>query len=112
MMFEIHSHQGVGEIRFGMTRSEVHAALGVEFESFKRSSQDAHPSDHFIGLGCFVYYGDSGRVDAVEFLEPAEPTLNGVNLLSFGFTDLIRQITKIDPDVSVESDVRLKPIAD
>jgi hypothetical protein len=105
MMFEIHSHEGVGPIWFGMTPSEVRATLGVAFESFKRNEFSAHPCDHFIGPECFVYYDDANcLVEAVEFAEPAEPTLNGANLLGLGFAALIRQITEIDPEVSIEID--------
>jgi hypothetical protein len=105
MKFEIHSYQGVGPVRFGMTPSEVRAALGVEFKSFKRSPQNVHPCDYFTGLECFVYYDDEhGRADAVEFAEPAEPTLNGVNLFGLGLADLIEQIRKVDPGVLVVND--------
>jgi hypothetical protein len=105
MTSAIHAYVGVGPIRFGMKPSEVRAILGVQFESFRRSPTTIHPCDFFAKLGCFVYYDDtSGRVEAVEFAEPAQPTLNGVNLLGLGFTDLIEQIKKTDPEVTVESD--------
>ncbi|MBP1858525.1 hypothetical protein [Rhizobium herbae] len=105
MNFEIRIYDGVGPIRFGMTPNEVRTTLGVEFKSFRRTTEETHPCDYFTGLQCFVYYDDTnGRVEAVEFAEPAEPTLIGINMLRLGFADLLRQIKELDPEVIVESD--------
>lgn len=104
MKFEILSHEGVGQIRFGMPPSAVRAALGEEFESFKRTPQSVYPCDYFPKLQCFVYYNMDGKAEAVEFAEPAKPTLNGVNLLNLSFSKLVQQLRKIDPEVLVESD--------
>ncbi len=103
MKFDIHSHEGAGPVRFGMTTTEVREALGAEFKSFRRDpSSDDHPTDHFKKLGCFVYYDASGKVEAIEFAEPAEPTLGGVNLLGLGYADLVELITAQDRDVVME----------
>lgn len=104
MMFEIHSHQGAGPVRFGMTATEVRAALGVEYETFKRSPEDAHPTDYFNALGCFVYCNAGGQSIALEFAEPARPMFNGLDLLNMGFADLLKRIGEIDPEASVEVD--------
>jgi hypothetical protein len=104
MRFEIYSHEGAGPIRFGMTPSDVRAAIGAAYESFKRTPQSAHPCDYFPDLQCFVYYNRNGKAEAAEFAEPGEPTLGGVNLLSLGFADLVARVTVSDPNVSVEGD--------
>jgi hypothetical protein len=104
VIFEIQTHQGAGPIRFGMTPDEVRTILGVKFKSFKRAPDSEYPCDHFFGLECFVYYSGNGRTEAVEFVTPAEPLLNGTNLLTLGFSDLVTYISKIDPQVSIEND--------
>lgn len=104
MEFEIHSHEGVGQIRFGMPSSAVRAALGEGFESFKRTPQSAHPCDYFPKLQCFVYYNADGKAEAAEFAEPAKPTINGVSLIDLSFSKLVQQVTKVDPEALVERD--------
>jgi hypothetical protein len=105
MKFDIRSYEGVGPIRFGMTPSKVRAALGMEFENFRRGGPETYPCDYYKGLQCFVYYDDKhGLVDAVEFAEPAQPTLNGLNLLGLPFADMITRIRELDADVAVEND--------
>ena len=105
MKFDIRSYEGVGSIRFGMTPGEVRAALGMEFKNFRRSGTETYPCDYYTGLQCFVYYDDKhGLVDAVEFAEPAQPTLNGLHLLGLPFADMITRIREFDADVVVEND--------
>lgn len=87
-----------------MSREDVRTALGTEFKSFERSPSSSQLCDHFFRHECFVYYDAKGLVEAVEFAEPATPTLDGLNLLGFGFTSLVERIRLVDPDLSVESD--------
>ncbi len=104
MTFEIHNHKGAGPIRFGMSPTAVRKALNAEFESFKRTPQSVHPCDYFSELQCFVYYDVNGRAEATEFAKPAEPMLEGVNLLGISFADLVQRITGQDPDIAIEDD--------
>ena len=104
MKFEIHSHEGAGPVRFGMTTTEVREALGGEFESFKRGPDEQHPLDKFSDHRCFIYYDASGKVEAIEFAKRGEPMLGGVNLLGLGYADLVKLITMKDPDVVIKND--------
>jgi hypothetical protein len=104
MKFEIHSYQGIGPIQFGMSPDDVRKALGVPFKSSQKGSESGYPSDYFDAVPCFVYYDKNGRAEAAEFAEPAEPTLNGINLLGLGFSDLVTLITKADAGLSIECD--------
>ena len=107
MQFEIHSHEGAGPIRFGMSPAEVRAVLGSPFRSFKRASECEHPCDSFRELACFVYYDASGKAEAVEFASPAEPMLDGVNLLALSFSDLVAQLSATDPDLIIDRFVKI-----
>lgn len=101
----IQSHEGVGPIRFGMSRGEVLDVFSIAPETFKRNPDDVWPCDYFPSLGCFVYYEDaSGLVEAIELTNPANPTLGSMDLLHIGFTDLLKLIRNGDPDVSIDGD--------
>lgn len=104
MKFEITSNVGVGPVSFGMPPAAVRNALGVPFESFKRTPQSAYPLDSFPSLNLFVYYTAEGKVEAVEFGAPAIPLLNGENLLEMGFSDVVSFVSKRDANVVVEDD--------
>ncbi len=101
---QIIGYEGVGPIRFGMSRDDVRTALGADFESFKRSPSSIQPCDHFLQHECFVYYDANDEVEAVEFTKPATPMLDGLDLLSIDFTSLVQRIRQDDPDLSVEND--------
>jgi hypothetical protein len=58
-VFEIRPHAGVGPVLLGMTRAEVHAALGPP----DRTTRDNRES--FLG-GFFVDFAPDGRVELIE----------------------------------------------
>jgi hypothetical protein len=98
MKFEIHSHEGAGPIRFGMTTAEVREVLGSEFKS---SDRGGTPYDRYLGHGCFVYYDESGKVEAIEFSDAGYVTLGGVDLLGLSFAEMLEFIRVRDPEVEV-----------
>ncbi len=102
--YAIRPHLGAGEIAFGMTPNQVRALLGDPFESFKRSPLAEFPCDHFESLGIFVYYQAPGIVEALEYHQPASPTLDGISLLATPVARLISLATEKDPGATVEDD--------
>lgn len=98
MKFEIHNHEGVGPIRFGMGRAEVREVLGGEFESSHRGET---PYDSYFNCDYFVYYDKSEKVGAVEFTEAGYVTLGGVDLLGLSFAEMLEVIRSHDPEVKV-----------
>lgn len=77
MRFEIAPKKGAGPIEFGMNVDRVRALIGVTPKSFKRTPLSKHPLDHFECEGMFVNYDAAGTVEALEFDDSAELTLNG-----------------------------------
>ncbi|HYP52823.1 MAG TPA: hypothetical protein VEQ42_04750 [Pyrinomonadaceae bacterium] len=102
MRFEIRPHEGVGPVRFGMTREEVRAALALPVESFRKSPADEMLTDAFDAAGLHVYYKKPGLCEAVEMAAPAEPVLEGRELLGRPFGESRRWFES--QDESAEAD--------
>jgi hypothetical protein len=77
MRLEIAPKCGVGPIKFGMNVDRVRALIGVTPKSFKRTPLSKHPLDYFECEGMFVNYDSAGTVEALEFDDSAELSLNG-----------------------------------
>ena len=63
---EITPGVGVGPIRIGQTRSEVHRSAGPPDSQFRKTNQSPTLSDVYASLGIHVYYT---KLETVEYLE-------------------------------------------
>ena len=79
MRFEIFPKKGAGPIDFGMKVDRVRALIHTSPKSFKRTPLSEHPLDHFESEGIFVIYDSKGAVEALEFDDIADVTLNGMS---------------------------------
>lgn len=110
MSYEIHPLSGVNGIEFGMQVEQVRALMSGTFALFQRAPlleefQDDHPSDHYEDQGIFCYYDRTGCLEAMEFTGPAEPLVNGLNLLAMTFPQAATALARMDPDVVREPDM-------
>lgn len=82
IIYEIEPYRGVGPIRLGMTREEVHP-LFVEKREPARHRGKEKPGDFFPTLWFFVDYRAPGVCDFVEFAleSPIAPTFHNQNFL-------------------------------
>jgi hypothetical protein len=92
MRFEIAPKKGAGPIEFGMKVDRVRELIGASPKSFKRTPLSRHPLDHFESEGVFVNYNAAGLVEALEFDDTAELTLNGVSVQRMSPRDVKRLI--------------------
>lgn len=101
MRIEILPMTGAGNIRFGMHPDDVRSILGNNYESFKRTTESMFPCDFFKDLGVFVYYTAEAAVEAVEFVLPAAPLLDGINLLVIPYSEFRDRLLVVDPKLEV-----------
>ncbi|PHR97585.1 MAG: ABC transporter ATP-binding protein [Blastopirellula sp.] len=104
MEFLIKPYEGVGDVQFGMSVTQVRSFLGSEFESFNRTSESAHPCDYFELIGFFVYYTESGEVEAIEFCSKAVVEFEQKKLFDLSFSELTDLLHKFDQEVEIECD--------
>jgi hypothetical protein len=83
--FEIVPPQGVRGIKFGSSIEKIRRQFGPGFQPFKRSLDNAVPSDYYPNLGLFAYYKKSGELEAVEFERPIHVMFDGMDLLKVSF---------------------------
>src|SRR4051812_8873138 len=104
MNYIINPLRGVGRIEFGMKSDVVRAYVGAEFKSFKRSPEAAFPCDYFPSQSAFFYYDSSGYLEAVEFAAPARPTVDGIELMSLPFEQVVTKLAARDEHIEIERD--------
>lgn len=104
MDFTIQPLRGVGRISFGTSPDQIRREVGGPFKSFKRSPEAAFPCDYFDAFGTFFYYDSGGRLDAIEFVSPAQPTIHGVRLLEMNFRAAKESLMRLDSQIKQAAD--------
>jgi hypothetical protein len=88
MKLSIHPYIGIGTLRFGMSVDAVRSTLGGSHEPFAKSAKSLMPTDAFSRLGMHIYYKKPGFCEAIELMEPSEPTFNGELLIGKQFSKI------------------------
>jgi hypothetical protein len=104
MEFRISPLEGVGDIKFGMSPDDVRKHFRSAPKSFKRTSKDTFPCDHFELEGLFCYYDGDGHLEAIEFGSPAQPSVANLNLLGLGLDVATAALANFDSEVESEVD--------
>jgi len=104
MEFQISPLKGIDSIEFGMAPADVRRHFDDEPKSFKRTPQDSFPCDYFESQGVFFYYDGEGRLEAVEFASPAQPSVEKLNLLGLGLDEATAALSGLDSEVEKEVD--------
>jgi hypothetical protein len=80
MNFSIIPHIGAGDLRFGMSRSDIRKLIPDAPEQFFRGGSE--DNDYYSSLGLFVIYDAAESCVALEFTRPARVTLDALDLLA------------------------------
>lgn len=103
MRFDLHPKIGVGPLKFGLSRSEIEAVLGMKPHRFLRSQFSQSMTDHFETLRLFVYYDKFDCAEAFEFPADAELELKNVQLCGLSAQAFARVI-ELDSVLQVSDD--------
>lgn len=94
--WEVNPLVSVGIIKFGMSRDAVHGLFEEKCKEFKKSKFSKNTSDDY---GMFhIYYTPDDMVEAVEFFEGIELTLNGKVIFPIKTSDIESAIPGIKKD--------------
>lgn len=103
MIYEIEPYVGVGPIRLGMTREEIHTTIVEERELTMHRGREK-PGDFFPALGLFVDYRAPGICELVEFAlsDPLSPTFQNQAFLSQSYRLARAWFEASDPDLETD----------
>ncbi len=95
----------VGEIKFGMDRTELHALFEEKCEVFKKSKYSKNTTDAYKRF--HVYYTPDDTVEAVEFIagEGIELILNGVVIFPIKIAEIEKAIPGMESDGYYYTDI-------
>lgn len=99
--YEIEPYSGVGPIRLGMTRNEVHRVIAAERREAAHRGSDP-PGDYFPHLGLFVDYRPPGVCDFVECGGPLALTFQGMTFLGQPYRTARAWFAARDPDLETD----------
>jgi hypothetical protein len=92
--WEIVPFEAIGPIRFGMTQSDVHKALGETPLGFKKGLSE-NLTEAFNQRGVHAYCDPGGRVELVEVFTPSHPTFCGVDLLRENAAEVLLELRNL-----------------
>lgn len=104
MHFEIIPFEGVGDIKFGMSRKQVRDTLKADYVTRKRTSKSVFPYDFFQSLGIFANYKIPEILEAVELILPCIPEFEGLKLLEISYKELKEFLLAKDSNLEVNLD--------
>lgn len=100
-MYEIEPYVGVGPIRLGMSREEIHTLGFDEPEPMADRGEEA-PGDYFPTLGLYVDYRTPGVCEFVEFAGPLSPLFQQQTFLGFPYRLAKAWFEAHDPDLETD----------
>lgn len=78
MYYEVIPHEGVGDIRFGMSKEEVRELFPDRTpKDYKQNVYSRGDTDLYESLGIMIHYDTEGRCAAVEFGGSVKPMYQG-----------------------------------
>ena len=100
MKYIINKYIGFNNIKFGMTRAELHNVLGEPLDSFRKSPFDQYDIDNY--QDCFVYYRAPDEVEAFEFYGDIELEYQGYSLLKNTIGRLFELFQRSDDNLEID----------
>jgi hypothetical protein len=94
----INPYIGIGDIKLGMSQSQIRNIVNSDFKSFTRNEYSEMPEDYFSNLGILIEYKEPGMCESIQLVEPLNPIWRGKQLLNTPFSELDRWFLEIDPD--------------
>ena len=74
---QIFPYEGLGHLRFSMTRSEVRALLPIVPRTFREDPLAPTETDDYYELGMHLSYDAEDRLEFIETFPPCVPTFEG-----------------------------------
>ena len=93
----------VGELRFGMSRDDVRAALG-DFKEFKKTKFSKNTTDDF--KFCHAFFDAQNKLEAVEFFTDTDVklALNSIGIFELDYNELVKYVKGLDDALEINAD--------
>ena len=104
MRFDIHPGNGVGPLRFDMTKADVRSLLGEPKKEFVRSQISTGVEWIYGKSEVFVEFDQDGKCASITMCPPAGALLDGVDLLGVSGRAAFEALRRLDPGALMEYD--------
>jgi hypothetical protein len=103
MDYTITPFKSLGNISLGLHRKEIRKLLKQPYIEFYRNEFSKMSIDFFEGLGLLINYDEKLLCEAVELVQPANPTLFTVKLLNIPYESAEEQIGEWDEELEIRN---------
>ncbi len=103
-LLEIRPFDGIGPVKLGMPRSELHQVLDGPVRTFRVTQKSTTSSDQFLDHNANAHYAEDGRLEAIEFYG-GTIEWNGIQLLGRNAVDVYDEVKPHSRDVEFEAGV-------
>ena len=107
MTFDLIANKAIGQLDFGMDRSDVRELLPGFKGSFKKSKFSKNTTDDF-GY-CHAFYDSNDKLNAIEFFSGSEILYNDKNLFNLSVNELLELFSDLSEEygsyISKESSI-------
>ena len=87
------SFLSMGDLRFGESRRDIRRRLGGKHQAFEKDIGE-NVTDAYDELGLHLYYDNEDNLEYVEAFAPANPTLDGIEMLGRSSGDVVADLAK------------------
>lgn len=93
--WDIAPYEGVGPIRFGMTRSQVQSLLGGSVSTFRKGPYASTDTDAYDQLGLHLHYDKGDRLECIEAWGPCPIYYQGASLLNANIQAVLERLAAL-----------------
>jgi hypothetical protein len=90
--WEITPYEGVGPLRFGMTRSQVRSLLGGKVTTFRKGPYASTDTDAYDELGLHLHYDNGDRLECIEAWGSCPIYYKQASLLNAGTQEALERL--------------------
>lgn len=99
-MYLINSYKGFNDIEFGLSSQEIEEKLEKKPRKILKQINDEYETDAYDDF--YVYYGEGGKCEAVEFNSNAKLIFNQTNIFEKSYHDIENFFGSIDPNLEID----------
>jgi len=92
--WEILTHEGVGKLRFGQTRYEVHAILGEPSKAYRKTPSDTSNTEFYEAVGLHLRYAPNETLEGIDAGPLSRVVFQGMSLINMPMDNAVRELER------------------
>ena len=82
---------GLGELEFGMSRTETRRLLNTDVVSFRKTPSEIQLTDDYSGIGFHLYFDENDNLEFIETFTPCPVEYEGMRFLGIPLEQVLAE---------------------